>query len=136
MRIVMGFKQMVTNVKEIDAAMVSLKKVTDETAEGYRRFFDEASEGAKKLSISIVDLINASADFARLGYNTVDAEKLGEIATVYKNVSEYTDINEASESIISTMKAFKEGATDIESATRAINAFNEVGKLCPYITVM
>lgn len=136
MRLVTGLRQMVTNVKEIDAAMVSLKKVTDETAEGYRRFFDEASEGAKKLSISIVDLINASADFARLGYNTVDAEKLGELATVYKNVSEYTDINEASESIISTMKAFKEGATDIESATRAINAFNEVGKLCPYITVM
>lgn len=127
MRLVTGLRQMVTNVKEIDAAMVSLKKVTDETAEGYRRFFDEASEGAKKLSISIVDLINASADFARLGYNTVDAEKLGELATVYKNVSEYTDINEASESIISTMKAFKEGATDIESATRAINAFNEVG---------
>lgn len=136
MRLVTGLRQMVTNVKEIDAAMVSLKKVTDETAEGYRRFFDQASEGAKKLSISIVDLINASADFARLGYNTVDAEKLGELATVYKNVSEYENINEASESIISTMKAFKEGATDIESATRAINAFNEVGKLCPYITVM
>ena len=127
MRIVTGLRQMVTNVKEIDAAMVSLKKVTDETAEGYRRFFDEASKGAKKLSISIVDLINASADFARLGYNTADAEKLGELATVYKNVSEYENINEASESIISTMKAFKEGATDIESATRAINAFNEVG---------
>ena len=127
MRLVTGLRQMVTNVKEIDAAMVSLKKVTDETAEGYRRFFDQASEGAKKLSISIVDLINASADFARLGYNTVDAEKLGELATVYKNVSEYENINEASESIISTMKAFKEGATDIESATRAINAFNEVG---------
>ena len=127
MRIVTGLRQMVTNVKEIDAAMVSLKKVTDETAEGYRRFFDEASKGAKKLSISIVDLINASADFARLGYNTADAEKLGELATVYKNVSEYDNINEASESIISTMKAFKEGATDIESATQAINAFNEVG---------
>ena len=101
-----SIREMYNNVVQIDTAMTELKKVTNETDESYRRFLDGSAERAQKLGAKISDVVTATADFARLGYNLEDASVLSDAATVYKNVGDgITDINEASESIISTMKA-------------------------------
>lgn len=101
-----SIREMYQNVVQIDTAMTELKKVTNETDESYRRFLDGSAERAQKLGARISDVVTATADFARLGYNLEDASVLSDAATVYKNVGDgITDINEASESIISTMKA-------------------------------
>ena len=105
--------------------MISLKKVTDETASTYKQFFEESAKSASKLSAKITDLINASANFAKLGYSLPDSQKLAEIATIYANVGEL-DISEASSSIVSTMKAFKIGADD---AGRIVDSFNHIGNM-------
>lgn len=118
-------RQMVQASIELDTAMTELKKVTDETDETYARFLDKASERAKKLGVSLSDVVTASADFARLGYSIEDAEKLADTATVYKNVGDgIKDINEASESIIATMQAFGIEAND---AMSIVDKFNAVG---------
>lgn len=101
-----SIREMYNNVVQIDTAMTELKKVTNETDESYRKFLDGSAERAQKLGATISDVVTATADFARLGYNLEDASVLSDAATVYKNVGDgITDINEASESIISTMKA-------------------------------
>ena len=56
-----------------------------------------------------------------------DAEELGRVATLYKNVGDGIDITTASEDIISTMKAFKIEAQD---AITIVDKLNEVGKFC------
>lgn len=120
-----GIKQMVTNVIELDTAMTELKKVTDETDETYRRFLNNATERSKELGATISDTVNATADFARLGYGIEDASTLADAAIVYKNVGDgIQDINEASESIISTMQAFGISAED---AMSIVDKFNNVG---------
>ncbi len=123
-------RQMITNVTNLDAAMTELRKVTDETDATYEQFFSEATVRARKLGATVTDTINASADFARLGYNIDDAATLADTAIMYKNVGDgITDISVASQSIISTLKGFSLEAKD---ATHVIDAFNEVGKyLCP-----
>lgn len=101
-----SFRNMVVNVKEIDTAMTELKKVTNEVDSVYKSFLDGAAIRAKKLGSTISDIVLASADFARLGYSISDASKLADSAIVYKNVGDgISNINEASSSIISTMKA-------------------------------
>lgn len=55
-------KEMVTAVKEVDAAMTELKKVTDLTAEGYSKFYNDAVKTAHEIGSSVSDTINASAD--------------------------------------------------------------------------
>ena len=117
-------KNMVAEVKNIDSAMISLKKVTDETNATYDRFLTSVSQKAKELGASISDIVNATADFARLGYNLPDAEKLGEVAVLYKNVGDGINIQESSSSIISTMKAFN---IEAENSITIIDKFNEVG---------
>lgn len=118
------------SVVDIDTAMTELRKVTEETSDTYDNFLTTATTKAKQLGAAIDDVVNATADFARLGYNIQDATVLAEAATVYKNVGDgIDDITEASESIISTMKAFGIEASD---AMSIVDKFNEVGKLyCP-----
>lgn len=118
-------KQMVTNVIELDTAMTELKKVTNETDATYERFLVNATHRAKELGASLSDTVNATADFARLGYGIEDAEKLADAAIVYKNVGDgIEDIGTASESIIATMQAFGIPAEQVMSI---VDRFNEVG---------
>ena len=112
-------------IKEIDAALTELKKVTDETEQTYDNFLQTESKTAGKIGSTVSEFVNATADFARLGYNVAEASKLAEAATVYKNVGDGIDnIETATESIISTMKAFGIEAVD---AMGIIDRFNEVG---------
>ena len=125
MAAVRTIKDMVTNVRNLDSAMTELRKVTDATDEEYAAFFERATVRAKNLGATISDTISASADFARLGYTMEESADLADAALVYKNVGDgIADIGDASESVISTMKAFNIEATD---AMFIVDKFNEVG---------
>lgn len=125
MQVYQALKQMVTAVIEVDTAMTELRKVTNETEETYSKFIETASRRSKELGATISDTITASADFARLGFSLDEASALADAAIVYKNVGDgITDITMASESIISTMKAFGVAAED---AMFIVDKFNEVG---------
>lgn len=120
-----GLRQVYQNVVNIDSAMTELKKVTDETDNTYDAFLDGAGTRAKNLGASISDIVTASADFARLGYNLEDSKELANAAVLYQHVGDgISSINDASESIISTMKAFGVEAKDV---TSIVDKFNEVG---------
>ena len=120
-----ALSQVYTNVVELDTAMTELKKVTDETDETYRKFMDSAANRAKTLGATMSDTINATANFARLGYSLSDSADLADAALVYKNVGDgIATIDEASESVIATMQAFGIAAQD---AMTIVDKFNEVG---------
>jgi TP901 family phage tail tape measure protein len=115
----------ITSVKELDAAMTELKKVTDATDSTYNNFLKSASSTASKIGSTLTEFVNATADFARLGYSIKEASGLAEVASVYTNIGDGVDsIDDATESIISTMKAFR---IEAGSAVSIVDKFNEVG---------
>lgn len=117
-------KKMVNEVVEIDSAMTELKKVTDETDYAYSKFLDNAASRAKEVGASLTDVISATASYARLGNSISDASALADASIVYKNVADgISSIDEASESIISTMQAFGVEAEDVMSI---VDKFNNV----------
>jgi len=121
-----ALQEMVQAVKEVDAAMTELKKVTDLSDSGYTQALEQAKTTAKEVGATVSDTVNATADFARLGYNVGDAAELARVALIYKNVGDgIEDVSQASESIISTMKAFGIAADD---AINIVDKFNNVGK--------
>lgn len=128
-KFVEGIKQMVTNVTALDTAMVELKKVTDATSAQFDSFLGRAKNTAVEIGATVTDLVNATANFSRLGYSLNEAEDLAKIATIYNNVGdEVKDIDTASSSIISTLKAFYPNTADAAAdATAIIDKFNEVG---------
>ena len=122
---VRSIKKMVSAVIEVDTAMTELRKVTNETEATYDKFLNNATVRAKKLGATISDTVNASADFARLGYTLDESAALADAALVYKNVGDgIEDINNASASIISTMRAF---GVEAENAMFIVDKFNEIG---------
>ena len=118
-------KKMTEAVIELDTAMTELRKVTDLSGSEYISFFREASVIAKDVGATLSDTIYATADFSRLGYGIEDASNLAKVALMYKNVGDgVSDITVATESLISTMKAFNIEAID---SMQIVDAFNEVG---------
>lgn len=124
-QIINAFKQMYHNVYNVNTAMTELKKVTDETDETYDEFLDNAGKKAQKLGTTISELVESTADFARLGFSFSESESLAEVANIYAVVGdEVEDIDTATKSIISTMAAFKIEAND---AITIVDKFNAVG---------
>lgn len=128
MLLMSSFRDLYNNVKELDAAMTELKKVTDGTANTYIRFLDNASERAQKLGASLVDVVSSTADFARLGYGLEDASTLSDAATIYLNVGDdVNSIDDATKSIISTMQGF---GIEAKNVMTIVDKFNEVKDYC------
>ena len=125
-RVVHTVRQGITYIKDIDLAMTELKKVTDETKTSYAQFLETAAQTGSKIGATTSDFVNATADFARIGYSMHEAGKMAEAAIVYKNVADGLDtVEAATESITSTMKAFGIESSDTMGI---IDSFNEVGK--------
>ena len=118
-------KKMVTTVIELDSAMTGLRRVTDLSEAGYARFMNTAVATAKEIGASVKDTINATADFARLGYTVEEATQLATAALTYKNIGDgIEDIGTATESLISTMKAF---GIEASNSMYVVDMFNDVG---------
>lgn len=116
-------RQIVDAVKEIDTATTELRKVSDATDQRLVANFKNSAETAKDLGASVSDVISATADWSRMGYSIDASEELARISTLYKNVGDGIDIEEANNSLISTLQGFQLTANDAESI---IDKFNEV----------
>ena len=123
---VQTLREMKDAVVEVNSAMIELKKVSNASDNEIKNYFDEAAESAKRFGSSVSDMINATADWSRLGYNLPDSKQLAEVATLYKNVGDGIDINSANQSLISTLQGFQLEAKD---AMSIIDQFNEVDLL-------
>lgn len=123
MRAIRVGKDMVKNVKEIDTAMTSLYKVTDETSSRYNKFLDSASDKAKELGRSVSSLVEQTAEWAKRGYSLGEAEELAKTSSIYANVGEVDDETAVSD-ITTAMKAFNIEAN--ESIT-IVDKLNNLG---------
>lgn len=110
-------------VADIDKQMIELEKVSDMSTSRLAESFEHATVAAKDLGSTVSDVISATADWSRLGYDADAAEQLAEVAILYKNVGDGIDISTANESLISTLQGFQLDASEAESV---IDKFNEV----------
>lgn len=104
-----GFNELVA----LDDAMVELKKVTDETSETYKNFYYQANDIAKQLGATTQEVITQTANWAQLGYAMQDAINLAKDSSILSTISPEMDIDTATETLISTMKAYKIEANDV-----------------------
>ncbi len=114
-----GFQEL----KSTDDAMVSLKKVTDETDEKYNQFLDSAREKADRLARSVSSVVDQTARWAKLGFNVEEAAILSETSSIYANVGEVSDETAVSD-IVTAMKAFNIEAKD---SIQIIDKLNNLG---------
>ena len=116
-------REIVTNIKEIDTALTELRKVSDATEQRLTTNFKNSADTAKELGATISDVISATADWSRMGFDIDESEELARVSTLYKNVGDGIDIETANNSLISTLQGFQLDASEAESI---IDKFNEV----------
>lgn len=121
-------RQIPREVIKVNSSIIELTKVSNSSSKEIVDYFDGAAESAKRLGSNISDMIDATADWSRLGYNLPDSKKLAEIAILYKNVGDGIDIDTANKSLISTLQGFQLEADD---ALSIIDRFNEVANNFP-----
>ena len=116
-------KEIADTVIQLDTATTELRKVSDATDQRLVTNFKNSANTAKQLGSTISDVISATADWSRMGYDIDQAEELARVSTLYKNVGDGIDIETANNSLISTLQGFQLDASQAESI---IDKFNEV----------
>lgn len=114
-------RELINVVESVDTSMKELQKVTGETDSTMQDAFSVSANTAKSLGSSITDVVDSTADWARLGYSLPDAENLAKTTTMYQNIAKGITQESASEYMVSTLQGFHIAADQSESVLDAIN---------------
>ena len=121
--VINGFKQVASTVTDLNTQITELAKVSEQSSAHIYNDFTSYADIAKEVRGTISDTISATADWSKNGYSISDSKQLAEVSQLYKNVGDGINIDEANESLISTLQGFKLGA---DQAEHIIDVFNEV----------
>ena len=100
-----AIKSGVSAVTALDTALIDLRKTTDATASQLKDFYYSANDTAKTLGVTTQDVIQAAAEWSRLGYSIRDAQTMSEVSSIFATISPGMDIDMATNGLISAMKA-------------------------------
>ncbi len=121
-----AFNAVKNGIKEVvalDTALVDLQKTTDASEEQLKEFYFSANETAKVLGSTTQEVIQAAADWSRLGYSIKDAQTMAEVSSIFTSISPGMDISTATDGLVSAMKAFDIEAEDaLDGIASKINA--------------
>ena len=113
----------ITDVVELDTALVDLRKTTDATEAELKEFYYTANDTAKQLGVTTKEVISAAAEWSRLGYSIKDAETMAQASSIFASISPGVDIEKATDGLVSAMKAFNIEADDaLDGVASKINA--------------
>lgn len=106
---------------DVENSMIDLRRIVDLSDSSANQFQESMHGVSVSLASSNSDLIETTANFAKLGYSLQDAETLASTSTKYNFSADVGDINNATSTLISTMKAFKIEAKDAMAIGDGIN---------------
>lgn len=112
----------IKTVKEMDASLIELRKVTDLSGDGLKNFTQDAFEMGKDLSTTASNVTDAVTEFSKSGYDIGESEALANSAIVFQTIAD--DAISASDSanmLIQVMKAYNLTANESMHITDAIN---------------
>lgn len=100
------------NVLDIDTQMTELKRVTDLSASQYINIYDSLTASAQKYGTQLTDLISATADWSRAGFDADTASGLAEITSVYQHIADL-DYDTSAENLLTAYKGFQSELTSV-----------------------
>ena len=124
-------RQMVQAVRDINAAQIELRKVTDASESQLTAYWDEAAASAQKYGAAINEVINSTADWQRLGYSFDESKKLSDATTLMQRIGDNMTQESSSQGLISTLQGFQLEADEV---SRVVDEVNEVANTQPIDT--
>lgn len=95
-------------VKEYDTALTEMRKVSDESLSTLKEYASTTFEVGDSVGAIALTIQNSTADWQRLGEAIEDASESAKVSNILLNVSEFENINDATESLVSASQAYKD----------------------------
>ena len=103
-----AIKQGVTYVRELDTALTEMRKVSDETTQSLREFQEASFDIADSVGATAQVVQNSTAEWMRLGESLEQAAESAQVSNILLNVSEFENIDDATESLVAMSQAYQE----------------------------
>lgn len=108
-------RQGVSTVVSLDTALVDLRKTTSMTSDELKQFYYDANDVAKQMGVTTEEIINQASAWSRLGYSTAEAStQMAKLSSQFKLISPGMTSDEATNGLVSVMKAYKMGVDDVK----------------------
>lgn len=117
-------RQVVTNVKEINAAMTQLQIVTGASSQKMEQFAETANSLAQQLGRSVSEVLKLIETFSRLGYSLDDASELAKYAATLSNVAAVST-DEATTGLTAIIKGYN---LSVGEAEHVADVLTQVGQ--------
>lgn len=115
----------IDDIINLNTAMRDLTKVAKATNEELANFVGVANNIAIEVGASTEDIIKATEYYSKLGYAIEDASKRSANAVIFKNVGDFSSIDEASKALITIGKGFD--LNSIEDMIKIMDVANNTG---------
>lgn len=106
--IVNGARQGIQTVRNLDTALTEMRKVSDESESSLKRYQKTTFDVASQVGTTALTIQNSTAIWMRLGESIQEAAKSAQASSILLNVSEFDNIDEATDSLVSMSKAYKD----------------------------
>lgn len=119
-------KGTISTVKELDTALVDLKKTTTMNATQLNEFYYSANDVARKMGVTTEEIINQASAWSRLGYSSKEsASEMAKLSSQFASISPGMDIDTATDGLVSTMKAFDVSVDEVQR--NIMDNINKIG---------
>lgn len=102
-------------IREIDTALVDLKKTTAMNSSQLEDFYFDSNDVAKQMGVTTQAIIEQASAWSRLGYNTKESStQMAELSSQFAAISPDMDLDTATDGLVSSMKAFDIEVSNVE----------------------
>lgn len=115
-------KDGVSSVIELEDAMVSLRRVCNESDEAMKQFQSTATSTAQTLGVTASEYVDAVTSFKKMGYELAEAQELATTLTKYNLAGDIDNLEEATTGVISILKGFGLEAEKVVNVTDSMNS--------------
>ena len=95
-------------ITELDTQLTEMRKVSNESLQTLQQYQLETFDIADRVGTTAAQIQASTADWLRLGEDLQNAKKSAEYSTLLLNVSEFTDISAATDSLVAMSQAYQD----------------------------
>ena len=115
-------QQGVQTIRDLDTAFVEMQKVSNDSLSTLKQYQNISFDLGDDVGTTGEQIMQSTADWMRLGESLEDAQESAQTSNVLLNVSEFDNINTATDALVSVSQAYK----DLEK-TDIVDKLNNIG---------
>lgn len=105
--IINKIRSTITTVKELDTALIDLKKTTSMNSVQLESFYYDSNDVARQMGVTTKEIIEQASAWSRLGYSSAEAAtEMAKLSSQFASISPGMDTDQAQSGLVSIMKAW------------------------------